>query len=83
MKINNKSKVPFLKWAGGKRKIIDKIKSILPEGNRLIEPFCGSATVFLNTNYPENLIADTNKDVINLYLQLQNEKEEFESMTNL
>ena len=77
MKIQNKSKVPFLKWAGGKRKIIDKIKSNLPSGNRLIEPFCGSATVFLNTDYKENLIADTNRDVINLYLHLQNEKENF------
>lgn len=77
MKTQNKSKVPFLKWAGGKRKIIDKITSNLPSGNRLIEPFCGSATVFLNTNYKENLIADTNKDVINLYLHLQKEKEQF------
>lgn len=72
-----KSKVPFLKWAGGKRKIIHRIKSLLPEGNRLIEPFCGSATVFINTDYNENLIADTNTDVINIYLHLQKEKETF------
>lgn len=69
--------VPFLKWAGGKSKIIDRIKELLPEGKRLIEPFCGSATVFLNTNYKHNLIADTNNDVINIYSHLQNEKVEF------
>ena len=69
--------VPFLKWAGGKAKIIDIIKQQLPEGSRLIEPFCGSATVFLNTEYKENLIADTNKDVINIYKYLQKEKEVF------
>lgn len=69
--------VPFLKWAGGKAKIIDRIKDLLPEGKRLIEPFCGSATVFLNTNYKHNLISDTNNDVINIYSHLQNEKVEF------
>jgi len=72
-----KSKVPFLKWAGGKRKIIDKIKALLPEGQRLIEPFCGSATVFLNTDYSKNLIADTNKDVINIYHHLQQKETTF------
>lgn len=75
----NKNKVvhPFLKWAGNKRRIIDKIIPLLPEGKRLIEPFCGSAAVFLNTNYEENLIADTNTDLINLYLQLKNDQQSF------
>lgn len=69
--------VPFLKWAGGKRKIIDRIKAMLPDGKRLIEPFSGSATVFLNTSYKENLIADTNNDVINLFNHLKKEKKPF------
>jgi DNA adenine methylase len=58
---------PFLKWAGSKYKIIDRITQSLPDGNRLIEPFVGSGAVFLNTNYPEYLVADTNSDLINLY----------------
>ena len=69
--------VPFLKWAGGKAKIIDRIQDQLPKGKRLIEPFCGSATVFLNTHYKKNIIADTNHDVINIYKHLQSEKNEF------
>lgn len=77
MNTKKKSKVPFLKWAGGKRKIIEKIWEKLPEGERLVEPFCGSATVFLNTKYEKNLIADTNSDVINIYNQLQNDPEKF------
>ena len=34
---------PFLKWAGGKYKIIDRVREKLPNGNgvRLIEPFVG------------------------------------------
>ncbi|MCU7833779.1 MAG: Dam family site-specific DNA-(adenine-N6)-methyltransferase [gamma proteobacterium symbiont of Taylorina sp.] len=67
----------FLKWAGNKRKIIHEILPLLPEGKRLIEPFCGSAAVFLNTNYKKNIISDTNSDLINIFLHLQNEKQEF------
>ncbi|HEN5500278.1 TPA: DNA adenine methylase, partial [Legionella pneumophila] len=51
---------PFLKWAGGKFQIISKIRSSLPEGSRLIEPFLGSGSVFLNTNYEQFLLADIN-----------------------
>ncbi len=77
MKDKQKPKVSFLKWAGGKRQIIDRIKAVLPEGKRLVEPFCGSATVFLNTDYQENLIADTNRDVINIFSLLQKEGRDF------
>lgn len=58
---------PFLKWAGSKYKIIDRITQSLPTGNRLIEPFVGSGSVFLNTNYSEYLVADSNSDLIVLY----------------
>ena len=57
---------PFLKWAGSKYRIVDRIKAVLPGGKRLIEPFAGSAAVFLNTTYPDYLLADTNGDLINL-----------------
>jgi hypothetical protein len=30
---------PFLKWAGGKFQIIEKIRTNLPNASRLIEPF--------------------------------------------
>jgi DNA adenine methylase len=62
---------PFLKWAGNKYRIVDKIKAMLPPGNRLIEPFAGSAAVFLNTEYKENIVNDVNTDLINLYLVLK------------
>lgn len=68
---------PFLKWAGGKYKIIDRIIRALPKGTRLIEPFAGSAAVFLNTNYDTYLIADSNADLINLYKQLKKDGANF------
>jgi DNA adenine methylase len=68
---------PFLKWAGSKYKIIDKIRQSLPSGNRLIEPFVGSGAVFLNTDYPEYLVADTNADLINLYTCIKSQGFDF------
>lgn len=68
---------PFLKWAGGKYKSIDTIKSILPTGDRLVEPFCGSCAVALNTDYDNYLLTDFNKDLINLYKVLVKENQSF------
>ncbi len=68
---------PFLKWAGGKFQIIERIKKILPAGNRLIEPFVGSGAVFLNTDYKRYLIADSNFDLINTFKHLKREKDDF------
>lgn len=68
---------PFLKWPGGKYRIIDRIKEQLPSGSRLIEPFVGSGAVFLNTDYPRYLLADSNRDLINIYRCLQKEGASF------
>jgi DNA adenine methylase len=68
---------PFLKWAGSKLRIVGRIKAVLPPGRRLVEPFVGSGALFLNTDYPEYLLADANKDLINLYRQLQDGGLEF------
>ncbi|MDH5572619.1 MAG: Dam family site-specific DNA-(adenine-N6)-methyltransferase [Gammaproteobacteria bacterium] len=68
---------PFLKWAGNKYRIIDRIKKLLPTGKRLIEPFVGSAAVFLNTDYPSYLLCDNNPDLINLYNLLKKDGDKF------
>ena len=68
---------PFLKWAGGKYRLVELIKSTLPEGSRLIEPFVGSGAVFLNTEYSTNLLADSNPDLINLFRLVQKEGQGF------
>ncbi len=64
---------PFLKWAGNKYRVLDKIKAQLPKGQRLIEPFAGSGALFLNTQYPNYLLCDTNADLISLYQYLKQE----------
>ena len=68
---------PFLKWPGGKYRLADRICQQLDMGQRLVEPFAGSAAVFLNTDYPAYLIADSNPDLINLYQQLKIEGKPF------
>jgi len=62
---------PFLKWLGGKYRIVEKITDVLPKGRKLIEPFVGSGAVFLNTNYDQYLLNDANTDLITLYQSLQ------------
>lgn len=64
---------PFLKWPGGKYRLLSKIRSVLHPGKRLIEPFVGSGAVFLNTNYEAYLLSDANPDLICLYRQLLEE----------
>lgn len=56
-----------LKWVGSKARIMPQLKQHLPEGKRLIEPFAGSCSVMMNTNYDEYLIADVNPDLIGFY----------------
>lgn len=67
----------FLKWAGGKYRLVDKIKALLPKGKRLIEPFVGSGSVFLNTDYSNYLLTDSNPDLINTFQCLQKHGLEF------
>jgi DNA adenine methylase len=68
---------PFLKWAGGKFRLASRIRSTLPVGNKLIEPFLGSGAVFLNTDYDNYLLGDINQDLINLYTQLKRRPKSF------
>lgn len=61
----------FLKWAGGKYRCLEKILPVLPPASRLIEPFTGSASIFLNADYPRYLLAEKNPDLIHLFHYIQ------------
>ena len=63
--------VPFLKWAGSKRRLLPQLLPLLPSGRRLIEPFVGAGSVFMATEFEEYLLADTNPVLMALYAQLQ------------
>ena len=61
---------PFLKWAGAKTRVMDTLLQALPSSDIatcLIEPFAGSASVFLNTRYQQYVLADSNADQVNTW----------------
>lgn len=68
-----------LKWAGGKKRIVEEIKANLPvEGKkRLIEPFVGGGSVFLNLEFDSYLLVDTNSDLISLFGFIKSEADRF------
>ena len=70
---------PFLKWAGGKHKLVPFIEHNLPSSarKRLIEPFCGSAALSLALDFEHYLLNDINADVIGLFRILKEEKSGF------
>ncbi len=68
---------PFLKWAGGKYRLLAQILPELPAGRRLVEPFAGSAAVYLNAPFERALVCDANQDLIGLYNSLQGDGEDF------
>jgi len=62
---------PFLKWAGGKYRLISQIRALLPAGNLFIEPFVGAGAVFLNLDFPAYQLNDINADLIYLFKTVQ------------
>ena len=65
---------PFVKWAGGKKQLIKKIKNKMPNKfGTFYEPFIGGGAVFLNAKPQNGVINDINKELINVYRQLKND----------
>lgn len=68
----------FLKWAGGKRRILPLIERFFPqEFNKYYEPFLGGGSVFFYVKQKYNpsqcIISDTNLDLINTYIAVRDE----------
>jgi DNA adenine methylase len=64
---------PPLKWAGGKRWLVPRLKELVDEitFGRLAEPFAGGLAVALGLQPPEALLRDANPHLINFYKWLQ------------
>ena len=75
--MKDKMQRSFLKWAGNKYKILNQILPHIENGKRLIEPFAGSCVVSLNCNVNNLIIAEKNKDLINVYILLKKYKHKF------
>lgn len=70
---------PFLKWAGGKRWLANKIVELSsPMSGKYIEPFLGSGAVFFALRPSESLLSDLNPDLINAYEAIKNDPHKIE-----
>lgn len=71
---------PVVKWAGGKRQIIDKIKAAMPEQfNSYYEPFVGGGAVLFELAPKNAVINDVNQELLSIYKCLQ-DRELFDLM---
>lgn len=59
---------PFVKWAGGKRQLINAlINNLPPSFNRYIEPFVGGGALLFEVLPHKAIINDINTELINAY----------------
>jgi len=61
---------PFLKWAGGKQRLVPRLKKLLPKDFaqlRYIEPFVGGGAMFFALEPAEAILGDANAELIDTY----------------
>ncbi len=72
---------PFVKWAGGKRQIINLLKKYIPdEYDTYYEPFIGGGALLFEMSPKKAVINDANKELMNVYECLK-DAEKFDKMT--
>jgi DNA adenine methylase len=63
---------PLLKWPGGKRKLLSSILPLAPGSHRCYyEPFVGGGAVFFALCPARAVLADSNEELINCYIQVR------------
>lgn len=68
---------PVLKWAGGKKQMLDILLSNMPaKYNKYIEPFVGGGALFFELSPENSIISDSNPELINLYKVIAKDPEE-------
>lgn len=68
--------IPFLKWAGGKSRLIAQYKDFLPPTEtigRYYEPFLGSAALYFFLQPVRAQLSDRNEKLIELYLVVRDD----------
>lgn len=69
-----KRMTPFVKWAGGKGQLLEKLGDRVPNTyNKYYEPFIGGGALLLNQRPNIARVNDINMQLINTYLQLKND----------
>lgn len=67
---------PFVKWAGGKGQILDKIKELLPKSfNTYFEPFLGGGALFFDLAPSIAVVSDSNTELMSAFQCFQNDND--------
>jgi len=66
---------PFLKWAGGKSRLLPELRRYLPKQGyaRYIEPFLGGGAFFFDLAPESAILGDSNPELINCYEAVRDE----------
>lgn len=71
-----KNPEPVVKWAGGKRQLLDRIIGRAPaQYNHYFEPFLGGGAVLFNLQPPKMTVNDINSALMSLYRRIQTDPE--------
>jgi DNA adenine methylase len=68
--------LPFLKWAGGKQRLLSQYQPFLParaEVRAYFEPFIGSAALFFYWQPEQAILSDRNEKLIELYCLMRDD----------
>ncbi len=67
---------PFVKWAGGKKQLLERLEARMPETyGRYYEPFIGGGALLLDVQPNNAVINDVNEQLLNVYRQLKADAE--------
>ncbi len=66
---------PFLKWAGGKSRLLPELRRYVPKRGyaRYIEPFLGGGAFFFDLAPESAILGDSNPELINCYEAVRDE----------
>lgn len=67
---------PFLKWVGGKGKLLSQLLPLLPSGAermRHVEPFSGGAAMFFARRPQRAVLRDFNRSLVDTYLSVRDD----------
>lgn len=75
---------PFLKWAGGKGRLLGQYQPLFPQSyERYFEPFVGAGAVFFHLAPSEAHLSDVNPELVNAYQVIRDQVAELiETLAN-
>jgi DNA adenine methylase len=76
--VEDRAASPFLKWVGGKGKLLSQLVPLLPSGverMRHVEPFAGGAAMFFARTPERAVLCDFNRSLVDTYLAVRDELE--------